>query len=291
MGRRDGTVDERVTIAVSPAMEKLRGLQRELNYFLYSTELSYGLALTGNDARLQNTTMAVSDALADVYASAWYPSNQGRIKYYTTVAGFLEQLERNARHVSRAIMVQWYSHVEEYLETRVRSLIMPKQNWGPLTKSLRCDALLSVPTPVRIATVLRAHFCREIRNLIVHGAPELPESYEAPDVLRWKRSRMDELGDSARSSGNAEGLVMDALHYVLGQAIDHKRATAREGRRENLEHFYTLFTFTNLDSLAFEIEEALLQTTALPDGRISRKATDVRRTDLVIRDLGAAAGQ
>jgi len=290
MGRRDGTVDERVTVAVSPAMEKLRGLQRELNYFLYSTELSYGLTLTGNDPRLADSTIHVSGALADVYASAWYPSNQGKIKYYATVAGFLEQLGRNARHVSRAIMVQWYSHVEEYLETRVRALIRPKQKWGLFTESLRCDPLLRVPVPVRISTVLRADFCREIRNLIVHGSPELPESYDVPAVVRWKRSRIDELNDAKCASGNAERLVMDALHYVLGQAINHKRATEREGRRENLEHFYALFTFTNLDSLAFEIEESLLPTTVLPEGRVTRKARDVRRKDLIVPDIAASAG-
>ena len=44
-------------------------------------------------------------------------------------------------------------------------------------------------------------------------------------------------------------MVTDALHYVLGQAINHRDATKREGRRENLEHFYTLFSFSNLDSL------------------------------------------
>ena len=290
MGRRDGTIDDRVTVAVSPAMEKLRGLQRELNYFLYSTELSYGLALTGNDARLADSTIPASDALANVYASAWYPSNQGKIKYYATVAGFLEQLGRNARHVSRAIIVQWYSHVEEYLETRVRALIGPRQKWGPLTESLRCDPLLSVPVPVRISTVLRADFCREIRNLIVHGSPELPESYSAPDVVAWKRLRIAELDNGHCASGDPEQLVMDALHYVLGQAINHKRATGREGRRENLEHFYTLFSFTNLDSLAFEIEEALLPTTVLPEGRVTRKASKVRRMDLVVRDLAASAG-
>jgi hypothetical protein len=290
MGRRDGTIDERVTVAVSPAMEKLRGLQRELNYFLYSTELSYGLALTGNDARLADGTMLVSDALADVYASAWYPSNQGKIKYYATVASCLEQLGRNARHVSRAIMVQWYSHVEEYLETRVRPFRSPGQRWGPLTASLRCEPLLCVPVPLRISTVLRADFCREIRNLIVHGSPDLPESYSAPKVADWRRARIAELNDRQCASGDAERLVMDALHYVLGQAINHKRATGREGRRENLEHFYTLFSFTNLDSLAFEIEEALLPTAPLPEGRVTREASKVRRTDLVVRDVVAAAG-
>lgn len=122
--RRVDQNNKRVTVAVSPEMAKLRDLQTGLNYFLYSTELSYGLVLTGSDSRLMNKKMPVSDALADVYSSAWYPSNQGRKKYTPEISSFLDQLGRNPRYVSRAVIVQWYSHFEEYLKTRV----------GPRTK-------------------------------------------------------------------------------------------------------------------------------------------------------------
>jgi hypothetical protein len=306
-GRRDGRTIERVCVAVSPEMAKLRRQQQELNYFLYSTELSYGMPLTSNDPRLANREALVSDALANVYASAWYPSNQGEIKYRVKIATFLEHLESNARRVSRAVITQWLSQFEEYLETRVRPIIEPRQeesaqkelrpkNWGPLTRTLCHDRLLYAPTPIRISTVLRADFCREIRNRIVHGSADLPDSCDNPDVDRWRRRRIEDLEggswteNDTRTNGARERLVMDALHYVLGQAINHRNATRREGRRENLEHFYTLFSFTNLDSLAVEIEEALLPMSALPEGRIWRKATAVQRTDLIVRESAATVG-
>jgi hypothetical protein len=294
IARRDGRVIERAWMAVSPEMAMLRKLQRELNYFLYSTELSYGLALTGNDSRLANGDASVSQALADVYASAWYPSNQGEIKYKVDTSTFLEQLARNARYVSRAVVVQWCSYFEEYLEKRVRRYIHPKQKWGPLTKSLSCDQLRRAGIPIRISTVLRADFCREIRHLIVHGSPHLPDSYDNPEVVRWRDKRVTDLEEgpwidrASRTDETCSEPVMDALHYVLGQAINHMKATKQEGRRENLEHFYTLFSLTNLDSLAVEIEEALVPHGELPEGRISRKAEAIRRKDLIVQHTAGA---
>ncbi len=296
IGRRDGRIIERVIVAVSPEMAKLRSVQRELNHFLYSTELSYGLALTGEDARLANADALVSDVLADVYASAWYPSNQGEIHYKVNTAKFLEQLGRNVRYVSRAVIVQWVPYFEEYLERRVRHFLEPKQKWGPLTKSLSFGRLRQAPVPIRISSLLRADFCREIRHLVVHGSPDLPDSYDHPHVRLWRDKRINDLKNgpwidhASRTNAACRQLVMEALHYVHGQAINHKKATEREGRRENLEHFYTLFAFTNLDSLAVEIEEALLPQGGLPEGRIWRKAEAVRRSDLIVRDVSAAAG-
>ncbi len=46
--------------------------------------------------------------------------------------------------------------------------------------------------------------------------------------------------------------------------------------------FYMLFSFTNLDSLAFAIEEALQPPGARPGGRVSRKQAVVRRADLIL---------
>jgi hypothetical protein len=43
-----------------------------------------------------------------------------------------------------------------------------------------------------------------------------------------------------------------------------------------------LFTFTNLDNLAFEIEEALQPKNDRAGGSVSRAAKDVRRTDLIL---------
>lgn len=45
---------------------ELRTGRQELNYFLCSTELSYGIPLTSNDSRLANGDALVSDALANV---------------------------------------------------------------------------------------------------------------------------------------------------------------------------------------------------------------------------------
>jgi hypothetical protein len=282
MGRRNGTVDVRATVAVSPTMATLRNSHRELNYFLYSTELSYGLVLTGADPRLADRERFVSKALANVYASAWYPSNQGRVKYRAQVSSFLDQLTRNMQHISRALLVMWYSHFENYLEERVRPLIKEKhKKWGPLTGSLFCDSLVKAATPVQLKTVLRADFCRLIRNLATHASSRLPDQYDHPDVADWIGDRTEDV-KTKWACPDPEKTVNEAVDYVLGQAINHRNAAEKEGRRENLEHFYALFSFTNLDSLAVEIEEALLPPVGFCEGRITRKNEDVRRKDLIV---------
>ena len=232
----------------------------------------------------------VSEALADVYSSAWYPSNQGRKKYSPEILGFLDQLGRNPRYFSRAVVVQWYSHFEEYLKARVGP--RTRDNWGPLTESLRCDRLLNTPFPVQVSTVLRADYCRRVRNLIAHGQA-VPDSDTDREVVNWRDSAIAVLKKRRDSWTDVrpESSVHLALDYVLRQAIKHKRAAEREGRRENIEHFYTLFSLTNLDSLAIEIEEALLPQGGQSEGRVTRKRAAIRRADLIVQDSQDAAGQ
>jgi hypothetical protein len=73
-----------------------------------------------------------------------------------------------------------------------------------------------------------------------------------------------------------------ATHQVVGQAVAHVQKANKDGKTLPLELFYMLFSFTNLDSLAFALEEALLPVGSRPTNQISRKQTAVRRTDLII---------
>lgn len=114
----------------------------------------------------------------------------------------------------------------------------------------------------------------------------MPDSDADPEVIKWRELAVAALKkrDDPWSVVLPEKSVHLALDYVLREAINHKRAAEREGRRENIEHFYTLFSLTNLDSLAIEIEEALQPPGILPEGRVTRKETAVRRRDLIVPD-------
>ncbi len=55
-----------------------------------------------------------------------------------------------------------------------------------------------------------------------------------------------------------------------------------------IELFYALFNFTCLDTLAFQIEEALIDSGQILDCYAWRKESAVRRTDLIIEHGNAS---
>jgi hypothetical protein len=79
--------------------------------------------------------------------------------------------------------------------------------------------------------------------------------------------------------------VDQAIDTVVGTAGKQQAAALQEGREHPLELFYALLTFTNLDNLAFELQEALLPSNARPIGRIERQLQFIRRHDLIVEAL------
>src|SRR5205085_1090763 len=127
--------------------------------------------------------------------------------------------------------------------------------WGPFVRSL--TVLRRETTPLPLRTVLCADFSRLVRNKITHKGLSILTSLGDSEIERWK----SDLRQQARASGWPELDVISevdyAAHQVVGQAVIHVKA-ARETQGKNLpfELFYMLFNFTNLDSLAFSVEEA-----------------------------------
>jgi len=82
------------------------------------------------------------------------------------------------------------------------------------------------------------------------------------------------------------GEINSAFDETIGNAIDAVAQAKKDKKDLGVEFFYMLFTFTNYDSLAFQIEEALIPLVpsggSLPDGRIEKKAKTVRRNDLIV---------
>jgi hypothetical protein len=134
---------------------------------------------------------------------------------------------------------------------------------------------------VRPATVLAADLIRRVRNLVAHGATNLPERKDDPIITRWAEQASSDLRKYWEIS-SPEPAVRDAIERVVGQVANHLVSVEREHRRENVEHFYTLFALTNLDALAIEIEEALVQSIDSVTGKVGRKLQHIRRLDLIL---------
>jgi hypothetical protein len=276
-------MNAKVTIAFSKEMENLRIVQTELNHFLWTSEISYGYILSELPKHFPDKTTLAVDALGHVTTEAWYPTNQGRIKFGDSTGRVLEQVSANTALIYRAVLVFFYSAFEHYLEERIRPLKPHSKNkqWGPFYESLALDCLFQSKTPLLLHSVLCADLCRVIRNRMVHPPFDVPAKISHPEIQKWKvgaKHRLTCLG----WDGAKDEIIEKALFQVVGKASHAVREAAKGGKTLPIELFYTLFTFTNLDTVAFEIEEALIPTAIKPEGRGARKKEYVRRTDLII---------
>ncbi len=270
--------NEQVSVAVSLAREKLRDAQRQLNWLLWSSELAYGVVLTTDDRRLTKHDDRVSVALASVEALAWYPNYKGGPHYDASVRSFREQLVRNTWVLYPPLLVAWFSHFEAYLEERVRPVRGADTPWGPLTRSLAIPDLQKAPVRVRARTVVLADLVREMRNEAVHSGLTTVEGTDHSRIVKWKKQTTLLLRDHWRSR-KPEELVDAALDFFIGLAHRQRIDSARS---LPLDYFYLLYALSNLDKLAFEIEEAMIPNGCIPPGRMRRWRVDVRRQDLII---------
>lgn len=286
-GREKHESTRRVFVAVSESMARLRRTQGVLNGFWQTSDLAYGYMLGRAAAEFPDLAKRTVELLGDIESQVWYPSSQGRIKREASMEASLQQVRENNAHVYRATLVSFSSAFELYLDERVAPL-RNSGRWGPYAASLAIPELREAETPVRPRTILCADFCRRIRNRIVHQAFAELASLSSQEVAEWKRT----LCEQARSAGwpahAADDAVGFAAREVIGRAEYSVETARREGKKLPIEYFYMLFTFTNLDSLAFEIEEALQGRGDRAGERVSRKADAVRRADLITDVLGAA---
>ena len=102
---------------------------------------------------------------------------------------------------------------------------------------------------------------------------------------RWKVGLSRNL-QAVRWSDRFQGqTVLDAFRRVIESAAKAVDRAKSANKRLPFEMFYALYTFTNLDTLAFEIEEALLPISKTkPAGRVLRHPDYVRRKDLIDED-------
>jgi len=282
MGRRDGTVDLRVRVAVSNEMVGLRRTQAMLNGFWQTSELAYGYLLSEFEREPAHRDRPTVEVLGHIQSEVWFPNNQGRIKHTDTIGQTLNQVRDNTIHVYRATLISFFSAFEAYLDSRVDSLRPPNVRWGEYVRSLSHASLRTAACALSLRTVLRADFCREIRNRMIHESFDAPTSVTDAHVLLWRARLSDRALAAGWPASEVQAAVNDACSQVIGQAVNHVEDGTRNGKSLPIELFYMLFTFTNLDSLAFAIEEALQPHASRPGGEISRKEKAVRRFDLVI---------
>jgi hypothetical protein len=280
-------------ISVSPLMELFRANHDLLNSLLWTSGITSHYFLNSHRGKDKHKQVLEFDRFFG-YAEAWHPAGRETAKYQKSVADLIDQVDRNAYIIYRMTMVLLYGFFETFLNERVGPIkkIKRSRGWGPLCQSLGNVSLLQTShKPVRLKTVLRADICRLIRNHLAH-APTKPfgESIDEDPYRRWQNDLTTTLEQTkwpelSRKFLSAEIFIRNTLYFVIDNALQAQRHAASRNKRLPLEFFLILHTFTNLDSLAFEIEEALIPLGEDPPGRIYRRGARIRRKDLVFEDF------
>lgn len=282
MGRTGTAASRSVNVSVSPAMVNLRTTQGVLNGFWQTSELAYGYLLSHSNTAFIDKWRPTIEVLGHIESQVWYPNSKGRMKLDRPIGDTLKAVRDNIVQVYRATLSSYYSAFEAYLDERVRPITGHKdRQWGAFVKSLGAPVLTRSEFPVRLETLLQADFCRLVRNMIVHQTFSVPASLDDEAIPGMKTELRKAACKAGWSEPTAE--IDRAAQWVVGGAAQKVDAARRQGKLLPIEYFYMLFTFTNLDSLAFEIEEALQPQNDRTGGFVSRVAKDVRRTDLIIR--------
>jgi hypothetical protein len=276
----------KVLVAVSPEMENLRKTQTFLNHFLWTSEIAYRFFLSNSAVRQQNPERLAIDAFSEVIAEAWFPSKQGHIKFNETVGKTVSQIGENLPHIYRTVIILFAAAFDDFLYSRVGR--PPRQSfssgWGPFYSTLPSKIPQGTKCPLRPLTLVCADICRRLRNHIVHKPNAvLPANPQNKTVEDWQIKIKSELSRTAYFSAHVQNeAITRAFQNVIGNAANECHKAGTTGKKLPVEFFYALYNFTNLDSLAFEIEEAIILPKTQPKGRVRRSLKDVRRTDLIV---------
>lgn len=283
-------MESRVNVAVSEEMYKLRELQRTLNRFLWSTELAYGIVA----AQLEGIGVPselTSDMFKHIRSQAWYPNNQGKLKYAQEAGQFLADVNSNMVHVFRATVIYMSSALEAYLDERVTPVLANQQlraanakgNWGPFMEKLAALQTVGDGPAIEHKCLANADIARLIRNCLVHPPFKVPQT-RGDDSWQalYRRFEASLKAFNAKSdAGGTETSPSDMFESWVGLALQQAKAARRKGNTVPVELFYTLYSLTSFDTLAFQIEERLLPAGCTGKFVVSRKKSGVRRLDLI----------
>src|SRR5688572_4699986 len=104
-------------------IERFWQRQRELNSFLWTTELAYCLVKHEQLLDRFSSSELAATAMSEVAAEAWFPNARGNIHYFGTVADMKEALETNFVVVAWSVAVFFVAEFESYVEARFPSWI------------------------------------------------------------------------------------------------------------------------------------------------------------------------
>lgn len=249
--------------------------QTELNRFLWTTELVYGLVK--QDKLLENLPQdePAWEVLSHVRSEAWFPTAKSRRqgaptgKYGGTVAQMRRQVDKNIVVVLWSVAAMFIAEFETYVEARFAGWFAQEsaRRKGPFTipapalllKSLRTRFGPERGGPIAAEAVLKADLMKKIRNLYVHkGLRGIPRRLDDPELASWvAQVSKDALPYTAKQAE-------DVVEQVIGKAVDQSKAAGQAQKRLGEEFFYALFTLTNIRKFVVALDAAFPPDPAPP---------------------------
>ena len=233
----------------SDAFRRFNLRQQELNHFLWTTELTYGIVKHRHILEKYPVETPAELALKDVVSEAWFPSSSGRIKYRKTIGHMQQQLDKNFVVVLSSVAVLFVTYFEVFVQERCPALASEyrrKHRTMPTPTSLMKELLAKHPSMrVEPEIILKADLIKMIRNVYVHeGIRAVPRTVADTNVQKWR--------DRVKRAPHAysDALVDAVAESIVGAAANKSQHATRAGKKLPVEFFYTLFTFTDIRNLA-----------------------------------------
>ena len=256
--------------------------QSNLNYFLWTTELIYGIVKQQKILEQYPQNQLAWEALNHIQSEAWFPTAKDRIKgnvknsikYKGTIGEMMQQLDDNFVIVLWSVAVIFVADFEIYVEARFPEwweYMQPKEGKPPpmvpapvpLLKSLSDfydkDEIVNIDPSI----TLKADLMKWIRNLYAHkGLGGIPRTKQDAEIEQWIKKVIK--GNSSYTVTQAEEVV----NQVIGGAVAKSRAAKRAGKNLGQEFFYAIFMFTNIHNFAVALD------TNFPNRVLSQSLSD-----------------
>ena len=241
-----------VYVRVSEHYRRLREVQTFLNRLVWSTELCYGHFLNEFENEKLQDSAPVSTLFNHLPIQAWYKNKKGTGKYNLSLREHKEVVRKNQAYVCRSAIILFNSYFDDYLKNRANTRFRLYRNM--IYEGLDID--------VSLRNIFKADCCREIRNIIVHKPAEafLDIKDFRDHVKRTLSNELTRPGlliNTKYTSQEIHRCLSEALHEVIGCAIIEMNNAIKQGYNLPFEYFFMLYTFTNYNDVASELEQAL----------------------------------
>ena len=275
---------DNIYIAVTENYKILRDNQTSINRFVWSTELCYRQFLNNYENRSDLFEIKTSEIFSELPLQAWFKNSNGLGKYDLTLKDHNEIIKQNQLNIWRSAIINFNSYFDEYLKERLSI----KDSPFFLFYNLDNEDLFESNIKIRAKTIFESDCCRQIRNIIVHTNidKELSIDYIKKEINNRIVKNLPNQSQYLKSKYTFKEIkdtLESAICRVIDTAENEVSKAATNGVILPLEFFFLIFTFTNYNNIALEIEQSLYRDSKQKNAytRIDRATLNEFRLEMI----------